>query len=30
LMIDEKDLRRLGKDTAKAKKIRKLVSKLSE
>ena len=30
LMIDEKDLRRLGKATAKAKQIRRLVSKLSE
>ena len=30
LMIDEKDLRRLGKVTANAKQIRKLVSKLSE
>jgi len=30
LMIDEKDLQRLGKATAKAKQIRKLVSKLSE
>ena len=30
LMIDEKDLRRLGKAAAKARQIRKLVSKLSE
>tara|TARA_Y100000815_G_C13062733_1_gene394996 strand:- start:305 stop:571 length:267 start_codon:yes stop_codon:yes gene_type:complete len=30
LMVDEKDLRRLGKATAKAKKIRKLISKLDE
>ena len=30
LMIDEKDLRRLGKATTKAKKIRKMISKLSE
>jgi hypothetical protein len=29
-MVDEKDLRRLGKATAKAKKIRKLISKLDE
>ena len=30
LMIDEKDLRRLGKAIVKGKEIRKLVSKLSE
>ena len=30
LMIDEKDLRRLGKATTKAKKIGKILSKLSE
>ena len=30
LMIDEKDLRRLGKATIKAKKIGKLISQLSE
>jgi len=30
LMTDEKDLRRLGKAAAKARQIRKLVSKLSE
>ena len=30
LMIDEKDLRRLGKAAAKSKQIRKLMSKLSE
>ena len=30
LMIDEKDLLRLGKATVKAKKIRKLISKLDE
>ena len=29
LMIDEKDLRRLGKAAAKSKQIRKLISKLS-
>jgi hypothetical protein len=29
-MIDEKDLRRLGKAIVKGKEIRKLVSKLSE
>jgi len=30
LMIDEKDLRHLGKAAAKSKQIRKLISKLSE